>query len=52
MLDFKDSMVQTTQNPAKDCNPECKFHWQEARNIKYLETGIHSVESRIQDGLG
>ena len=26
MLDFKDSKVQTTRNPAKDCNPESKFH--------------------------
>ena len=42
---------QGIRNPTKDWNPEFKFHWQRS-GIQYLESGIHGVESRIQDCLG
>ena len=43
------STAQEIRNPAKDWNLESKFQWQ---RIQYLESIIHGVESRIQDGLG
>ena len=44
--------VPGTRNPYKDLNPESKFHWQTQTGIQYLESGIHCVESRIQDCIG
>ena len=38
--------AQEIQNPVKDWNPESMFHW------KGVESGIHDVQSRIQDCLG
>ena len=41
------------RNPTKDWNPESKFHLKKKNTgIKCLESGIHGVESRIQDCLG
>jgi len=37
------------QNPATDWNPESQFHWQ---GIRFLGSGILSLESRIQDCHG
>ena len=39
------------RNPTNDWNPESQFHWQEY-GIQYLESGIRSLESTIQDCLG
>ena len=44
--------VPGTRNPYKDLNPESTFHWQTQTEIQYLESGIHCVESRIQDCIG
>ena len=38
--------AQRIRNPTKDWNPVSKFHWLE------VESGIHGMESRIQDCLG
>ena len=43
--------AQRMRNPTKDWNPESKFHLKNT-GIKCLESGIHGVESRIQDCLG
>ena len=38
--------AQRIRNPTKDWNPESKFHW------LGVDSGIHGMESRIQDCLG
>ena len=37
------------RNTAHDWNPESKFYWQILESSTSVESGIHSVESRIQD---
>ena len=40
-------------NPTNDWNPESKFHWIRLESSNWnLESGIHIVQSRIQDCLG
>ena len=43
--------IRTHRNPANNQSSESKFHWQIIRN-PLPGVGVHSVKSRIQDGLG
>ena len=43
--------AQGIQNPTNDWNPESKFHLQRLESRTW-DSGIHNVESRIQDSLG
>ena len=43
--------AQGIRYPTNDWNPESKFYWQILES-SYLESGIHGVESRIQDSPG
>ena len=40
------------RNTVHDWNPESKFYWQILESSTSVESGIHSVESRIQDCSG
>ena len=44
--------AQGFRNPTNDWNPESKFYQWANTGIQYLESGIHIVESRIQDCPG
>ena len=39
------------RNTANFWNPKSKFHWPRRIGIQYLWSGIHGVESRIQDWI-
>ena len=44
--------AQKIRNPTNAWNPESKFRWSTKTGIQYLESGIHGVESRIQNCPG
>ena len=50
IFEFRNT-TQGIRDPINDWNPESRFHWP-MLELPFLESGIHSLESRIQECIG